>query len=260
VNLSPVRPDDLQLLAFGNYGHYTSMQVRDGNVRGLDLHLARLDANAEELFGCAPGAGRVLEALLHAVPTSGACSVRVTLFSRELRRVVAGDAVEPDIMVMITPAAAADATAMRVLPVHYEREMPQIKHLATYGLLRQMRVARMAGYDDALFVDSSGRVSEGCTWNVCLHDGSHWHWPEAPMLEGVTMQLLRSAMSDEGWPVRTAPVEGNALAPFTGAFATNSVSAARPISAIGVLSFAGSASQGKLLNDLFESVPWQSFQ
>ncbi len=235
------------------------MQVRDGRVRGLDLHLERLDANARELFGRAAGAGRVLEALRHVVPTSGACSVRVTLFSRELRRVVAGDPVEPDIMVSVTAAAASEATAMRALPVRYEREMPQVKHLATYGLLRQMRTARAAGYDDALFVNTSGDVSEGCTWNVCFTDGSQWRWPEAPALEGVTMQLLRNAMSDAGWPVSTAPISASGLKQFTGAFATNSVSAARPISAVGDQSLPGSVANRNLLYDLFDAVPWSSF-
>jgi hypothetical protein len=29
-------------LAFAGHAHFTAMQVRDGRVRGLDLHLARL--------------------------------------------------------------------------------------------------------------------------------------------------------------------------------------------------------------------------
>lgn len=234
------------------------MQVRDGGVRGLDLHLKRLDANARELFGCAAGAGRLLEALRHVVPTSGACSVRVTLFSRELRRVVAGDPVEPDIMVSVTAAAASEATTMRVLPVRYEREMPQVKHLATYGLFRQMRVARAVGYDDALFVNASGHVPEGCTWNICFTDGCHWRWPEAPALEGVTMQLLRTAISGAGWPVSTSPITASELRQFNGAFATNSVSAARPISAVGDHSLPGSVADRSILSDLFDAVPWSS--
>ena len=32
------------------YGHFTAMQVRAGCVRGLDLHLRRLDAANRELF------------------------------------------------------------------------------------------------------------------------------------------------------------------------------------------------------------------
>jgi hypothetical protein len=41
----------LQKLALDNLGHFTSMQVRGGSVRGLALHLARLDEGSRELFG-----------------------------------------------------------------------------------------------------------------------------------------------------------------------------------------------------------------
>ena len=149
VNHEPVGQDDLRLLAFGNYGHYTSMQVRQRAVRGLDLHLSRLSSNAIAMFGQAPSAGRVQAALRHAVSTEDACSVRVTLFSRDLNAVSLGESVEPEIMVTVTAPAEAQHDAFRVLPVTYEREMPHIKHLATYGLFRRVRQARLAGYDDA---------------------------------------------------------------------------------------------------------------
>lgn len=258
MNLAPAGAADLELLAFANYGHYTSMQVRDGRIRGLDLHLERLDTNARELFGRAAGESRLLEALRHAVPMSGAWSVRVTVFSRELTRVVAGDPVDPDIMVSVTAGAAANATALRVLPVRYEREMPQVKHLATYGLLRQMRAARAANYNDALFVNAAGQVPEGSTWNICFTDGTHWRWPAAPALQGVTMQLLRTAMRDAGWPVSTGPILLSDLEQYTGAFATNSVTAARPISAVGEQPMPHSVSNEGMLRDLFDAVPWTS--
>ena len=50
VNGAPVTPADLELLAFSNYGHYTSMQVRQHAVRGLDLHLSRLDPERAHFF------------------------------------------------------------------------------------------------------------------------------------------------------------------------------------------------------------------
>jgi branched-subunit amino acid aminotransferase/4-amino-4-deoxychorismate lyase len=258
VNLAPVDPADLELLAFGNYGHYTSMQVRNGSVRGLDLHLDRLNANAEQLFGRRAAEGRVLEALHHCVPASDPCSVRVTLFSRDLRKVLAGEGVEPDIMVSVTSPATVEPTPIRVLPVRYEREMPQVKHLATYGLLRHMRTAAAAGFDDALFVDSHGNVSEGTTWNVCFTDGAQWWWPEASVLDGVTMQLLRSAMQAAGWPVTAARVSADHLTQVSAAFSTNSVLAARPISAIGEWCIPDSVPQTRILQDLYESIPWQS--
>lgn len=46
----PATEEDLGRALFFNYGHFTAMQVRGGRVRGLDLHLARLDAANRELF------------------------------------------------------------------------------------------------------------------------------------------------------------------------------------------------------------------
>jgi hypothetical protein len=52
----PATPEDLAHRALVNYGPYTSFRVEHGAVRGLDLHLARLDQAAVELFGESPGA------------------------------------------------------------------------------------------------------------------------------------------------------------------------------------------------------------
>ena len=42
----PAGTADLGHFVLSNYGAFTSMQVEDGGVRGLDLHLARLEAEA----------------------------------------------------------------------------------------------------------------------------------------------------------------------------------------------------------------------
>jgi branched-subunit amino acid aminotransferase/4-amino-4-deoxychorismate lyase len=257
VNHEAISRDDLQLLAFGNYGHYTSMQVRGRATRGLDLHLDRLDSNAIDLFGRAPATGAVVAALRHAVATRENCSVRVTIFSRDVAAVGEGTPVEPDVMVTVTAPAEQQHDPFRVLPVEYMRETPQVKHLATYGLLRQRRAARIAGYDDAIFLDNRGMLSEGSTWNLCLHDGDQWVWPEAPGLLGVTMQLLQGAMRQAGLPSETRQIPLESLAEFRSAFATNSVSPGRRLAAIGEHLFQVNNVSASVLRDLYESVPYQ---
>jgi branched-subunit amino acid aminotransferase/4-amino-4-deoxychorismate lyase len=233
------------------------MQARQGCVRGLDLHLERLDRDALGLFGVAPGPDRVREAVLHALPGADSSSVRVTVFSRDLRAVVTGEPVEPDVMVTVTDPTDPAPSPLRVSCVPYEREMPQAKHLATYGLLRGVRTARTRGFDDAMFVDRANHLSEGSTWNLCLHDGEQWVWPEAEALDGITMQLLKRAMQDEAIPVVTTPVLAPAAADFRCGFATNSVSAARPVSAIDETVFSPAPGPLSQLRDLYDSVPWQ---
>lgn len=47
----PATTGDLAPLAFSGHAHFTALQIRDGRVRGLDLHLERLRSASVELFG-----------------------------------------------------------------------------------------------------------------------------------------------------------------------------------------------------------------
>ena len=58
--------DQLRALALNGYGHFTAMQVRGGRVRGLDLHLARLDQATDELFGISLDGALVRDYVRHA--------------------------------------------------------------------------------------------------------------------------------------------------------------------------------------------------
>src|SRR5690606_40286207 len=92
-----------------NHGHFTTMQVRDGAVRGLDLHLARLRDATRELFDVALEDGRVLGGLRQALDMAGSgdCTARVSVCAREFERaaqpsqpLAAGDL---DVIVALTP-------------------------------------------------------------------------------------------------------------------------------------------------------------
>ncbi|MFF7635268.1 hypothetical protein ACFZB9_19245 [Kitasatospora sp. NPDC008050] len=51
INDRPADVADVHRVATWNYGHFTSMQVRERAVRGLDLHLKRLEAATHAIFG-----------------------------------------------------------------------------------------------------------------------------------------------------------------------------------------------------------------
>ena len=76
----PATPDDLAHQALVNYGAYTSFRVEDGAARGLDLHLARLEQAAVELFGESPGEAEFRRLMALAVAGRDACWLRVSLF------------------------------------------------------------------------------------------------------------------------------------------------------------------------------------
>jgi len=241
--------DALRVLAQVNYGHFTSMRVDDGAVRGLGLHLDRLQHATLELFGTLLDRGRVRGWMRQAVAgAAGPLSLRVTVFSRAFRREQPAEAVPVDVLVATAPAAAPATAPLRVRSTRYAREAPHLKHVGTFGLFHQRRLAQLAGFDDALFVDATGAVSEGSIWNVGFFDGTTVVWPDAPALDGVSMQLLRAGMRRIGLPMDVRRVALGDVCMFRSAFFTNTSCAVMPLASIDGHAFArDSELQSRLL-------------
>lgn len=53
INGKLAKDSELIPLAFSGFAHFTAMQVPDGRVKGLDLHLSKLRDASVELFGAA---------------------------------------------------------------------------------------------------------------------------------------------------------------------------------------------------------------
>jgi branched-subunit amino acid aminotransferase/4-amino-4-deoxychorismate lyase len=223
-------PAILQELAFAGYGHFTSMQVRGHRVRGLDLHLERLARDSRELFGRAVDRHRVRRYLRQATEgLPGDLSVQVNVFSLDDEGVEAGRPVETGVLVRVGPPAVAATAPVRVRTAVHERHLPQVKHVATLGLVYHWRRARQDGFDDVLFVDRDGFVSEGSIWNICFSDGDRVVWPAAPALRGITMQLVQAGLRREGVPSATRPIHKDDLPGFGSAVLMNSIVAGRPV-------------------------------
>ena len=222
------------------------MQVRDGRVRGMALHLARLDDANEAFFG---GRGdvedelRVRELIRHALGGVRDASVRVT--------------VTPDILVSVSdPVPDEPKPPLRVRTDVYERPWPEHKHVATMGLGYAQRRALATGFDDALFTGPDGLVREGSIWNVAFYDGAQVVWPEAPVLKGVTMVLLQIAMTMNGIPWTLRPVRRAELPDLVAAAAVNSHCAAQPIGGIDDLVFESPSPLTDVLAEAWKTVPW----
>ncbi|WP_350259989.1 aminotransferase class IV family protein [Stenotrophomonas riyadhensis] len=207
------------LPALVNYGHFTSLQVRGGAVQGLDLHLARLSQATRELFGSELDVAQVQGWMAQALQQAGLAdaSLRVTVYSRrfDFRNPLA--TVPVDVLVAVS-APVALVAPKRVRSVVWQRELPQIKHVGTFGLFAERRAAMGGGFDDALLVGSDDCISEGTTWNLAVHDGHQLLWPRAPALRGTAESLLK-----QHWPGPqvTRPLPRAALAGVKAAFACN---------------------------------------
>jgi branched-subunit amino acid aminotransferase/4-amino-4-deoxychorismate lyase len=232
VDGAAATPADLAHLALVNYGAYTSFRVETGGVRGLDLHLARLETEAVDLFGEPVGEARLRDLIRAAVAGRDAAWLRVTLFSPEISARNPTWEGRPSVMIGVFPSPTPLADVLRLQIQPYARETPHLKHLATFGLIHARRAARAAGFDDALFADAAGRISEGSTWNVGFVRGEQIVWPRAPMLAGVAQALVRRGLDGVGLTEVTAPVGVGDLPGFDGAFICNSATPACPVSLI----------------------------
>jgi branched-subunit amino acid aminotransferase/4-amino-4-deoxychorismate lyase len=239
--------DDLRTLAMVNYGHFTSMRVDHGRVRGLGHHLDRLERDAREVFGRAvPGdtvRARIREAVAGA---EGPVYAKVNVFARDFDAGMAEQ--QPDLLVTVRPLPSRPAPA-RVCTVEYERDLPHVKHVGTFGLFHQYRLARRRGFD------RHGEISEATVSNVCFADGDTLVWPSAPALPGVAMHLLRDALAARGVPVATRPVRPADLPSFRAAFASNALAPVQVIEQVDDLRFAGDDDLRALLAEIYEAIP-----
>ena len=233
----PAAPADLAHVVLVNYGAYTSFRVEDGGARGLDLHLQRLEASALELFGEAVGEARLRDLMRRAVDGRDACWLRVSLFAPEMSPRTPGWTGRPKVMTAVFPPPSPLAGTVRLQTQTYAREAAHLKHVATFGLIRARRAARAAGFDDALFVDADGRVSEGSLWNIGFIRGGEVVWPRAPMLAGVAQALVQRGLEAAGLKGVTEPVGVADLARFDAAFICNSATPACAVASIDAHAF-----------------------
>lgn len=216
-----------------NYGAFTSMQVGDGAVRGLDLHLERLEQEALTLFGVAVPEARLRERMRSGLAGQGGrCSLRVQLFLPTITHRTPDAVGQPSVLTVVSAPANPLCDPLRLQTQDYARELPELKHNATFGLTRARRLAKEAGFDDALFVGPDGLVSEGSIWNIGFIEEGRIIWPRAPMLRGVGQRLLENGFDLVGLDGETRPIDRAALAGFQQAFICNSATPACPVANI----------------------------
>ncbi|GAA3048260.1 aminotransferase class IV family protein [Kitasatospora albolonga] len=240
INGRPAEVADVYRAATWNYGHFTSMQVRGGRVRGLDLHLARLEAGTRAFFGAEAehDEDRIRGLVRHALGGERDASVQVTVVPQ------VGVPHVPDLMVAVAdPVSEEPRPPLRVRTATYERDLPHLKHLATMGLTHQALQARAAGYDDVLFLGRDGRLREGSVWNLALWDGARVLWPDGEALPGITMLLLRRGLTHLGLPWSVVPLTLADLPPLRAAVATNSHCHAQPLASIDESALPGDGSE-----------------
>jgi len=250
--------DDLRTLALTNYGHFTTMQTVGACVRGLDRHFDRLDRATHELFGTSLDFAALRAGMRRITAAEATCALRVTVFSRAFQREQPAEPSPPDVLITSTAPRAADRRALRLKSFCHTRALPHIKHIGTFDLHHHRRLAQQAGFDDALFVGAHGAISEASIWNVGFVDADGGIvWPDAPALDGVSMQLLRSGLEHSGVATTSRRVTRADLGQYRCAFLTNSSCPVRPIASIDDVAFDSGGDIWTMLEASYAANPLQ---
>ncbi|GLZ11603.1 hypothetical protein Acsp04_18380 [Actinomadura sp. NBRC 104425] len=248
--------EDLAPLAFAGFAHFTAMQVRGGRIRGLDLHLERLRSASKELFGQALPDERIRDYLRTALDNGPAdLSLTATVYSPADEFTASGAGGAPQVLIRTGPAASGPQGPLTLTTVEYERVLPAVKHVGEVAKTYFLRQAVAQGFDDAAFVDRRGRLSEATIWNLAFWDGTAVVWPQAEMLTGITMSIVRRQLERLGVPQRVQEITLGDLPALAGAVVMNSWTPGVAVHQIGDVPLPEAPSFLELLHRAYRNEP-----
>jgi branched-subunit amino acid aminotransferase/4-amino-4-deoxychorismate lyase len=251
INGHPARAAELQYPAVVNDGHFTAMQVRNRAVRGLELHLRRLDSATRELYGIGLDGDRVRAHIRHALGDEiGDASVRVNVFRPDT-----DTSTDPSLLVSLRPPVDAPSSPQRLQSVSYQRPFAHLKHAGTFAQIQYRRMAARAGFDEALLTAHDGIVSESAIANIGCYDGGTIIWPDAPALHGIAMQLIERALPGAGLGSQRSTVRVGDLATFRAVFLAKS-SGISPVGQVDDLVLPVDPEIMTTLTELYRRIPW----
>jgi branched-subunit amino acid aminotransferase/4-amino-4-deoxychorismate lyase len=249
VDGRPATVEVLQHRALVSYGHYTVMQVREGRTRGLALHLQRLDAATEELFGTRLVGDVVRDLVRDAIAGDGQrCTVRVDVFRLP-------EADDVSVMVAVSPPAEVSRAPLRLRTVRYQRPLAHLKHVGTFAQAFHRQRAQQEGFDDALLVGPDDVVSETSIANVGFVEPGSVVWPDAPALPGITWQLLDAGLPAYGLATSRRTVRPADLQGLATTFVMNSRGVAS-VARVDDTELRTDPAVLRVVREAYDEVPW----
>lgn len=247
-------------------GLFETLRAYNGVPACLERHVQRLRHGASVL--AIPVPPKVTDTVREAARAAAAAGwsdavVRLSL-SRgvgDLTMVVAEDAV-PTVVVTATPLTGQTATALytKGIALHVaagtRNEQAVTAGLKTLGYAEAViafNAARAAGFDEALFLDTEGHVSEATTANIFAVRSGRLLTPPLTcgILAGITRALVLEIASGAGLPVSEEILALDDLHTADEAFITSSVRELMPVARIGAHTI-GSGVPGPVYRKLHE--------
>ncbi|MFB6220399.1 MAG: aminotransferase class IV [Halolamina sp.] len=244
-----------------------TVSVRDRGFKYGDAAVETLRAYGGDVFGWPDHADRLdstcdLLAIDHGIPrTELHARIRETLDANRLadgyvrlsisRGVQPGKLdprpeVDPTVVIIVKPlsrggvgadpvwdgpAALSTVSTRRVSDAAIPAQAKTHNYLN--GILARLELSG-SDADEALMLDSEGRVAEGATSNVFAVDDDGLLTPalSGPVLPGVTRSTVIDIAEEEGIPVREASIAPGTLRAAEEVFCTNSTWEIRPVDAV----------------------------
>lgn len=249
---------DLAPIAFSGYAHFTAMQVRQRRIRGLDLHLERLRSASEEMFGHTIAEEKVRDLLRSALAASDPdCSLLATIYS-SAGEFSAGGGCESsllNLLVRTTDPYDGPRGPINMATYKHDRFLPHIKHVGEVAKTWFLVKAVDGGYDDAVFLNKEGFLSEGTIWNLAFWDGDKVIWPKADVLLGTTMSIVSRQLKGLRVPQVTREMAEGDLSEGLSAVVMNSWTPAVAISKIGSSQMADASKLVALMHEAYDAEP-----
>ncbi len=222
VDGEPAGEAALIRFARSSYGHYTTMQVRAGAVRGLSLHLARLEHATRYLFNTALDLTILRQHMRTALAEHSDASLRISIGARNYNARAMPSPAQIETLLLVDSPAPLRGTPMRLGTFRHVRHLPQLKHCGNFDMFELRRQAIAQGFDDALLLAPDEHIAEGPTFNVGFFQGDELIWPQAPQLEGTTLRLLRQTHENQGGRNATRAIGLDEVAKLEGGFCCHS--------------------------------------
>lgn len=255
LNGAPISRSDIAALGLVGYGHFTSMRVEQGAVRGLTQHMDRLVRDCRTVFDAELDVDRVRAFVRHAlIDVGSAVVVRVTIFAPVITLGKPGAEADPAVLVTLREATSVPETPLTLRSAVYSRDLPRTKHVGLFGALHQRRLAQRDGFDDVLFTTAEGFIGEIATSNIGVIADGHLVWPDAEVLPGVTMGLLSGTLAEKAI---VKPITLAELSYVDGAVATNAAVGVRAIGRVDDIELPIDHATVERLRAAYESVPVQ---
>lgn len=221
----------LQNIAFSyGYGVYENIRVTNGEIRYLDEHLERLETSCKYLE---------IKPKFSLDQIKYACIELNNQYPEQTynMKIILIGGKDQEMFVLPLAPKFVDKKLYRdgvsVMPVKYERYLPQAKSLNMLGSYMVYTQAQKAGAYDALLINSKDEILEGSRTNFyAIKDNTIYTAPENEVLAGVTRKHIIDFAKSSGYEITYKSPKITELDNYDGFFISNTSSKLLPINSI----------------------------